>query len=124
MKKLLLVTVIGVLTCANAHANPMTVPDEMLGTWCPVMGSTHDYLRAKKMGHHCLKIAHPGPRNTYVMLIGEGMCVFTNTERRAIVDFEEPYSVSQYTVTMECPDKTTGTFQLIGGKLTFTNPFQ
>ena len=130
MKKLLLATAVIALTCAHAHANPMTIPVGMLGWWCPVpqlglltLGRPpQTYVRSTKKqvakSDDCIEIRHTGPRNSYGMYGRNGGCIFTNTERKPRVNMDEPYSDSAYIVDMECPGKSTITLQLIDGNLT------
>ena len=128
MKKLLLATAVIALTRAHAHANPMTIPDGTLGWWCPVpqlglltLGPPQTYVRRTKKqvakSDDCMEIRHTGAHDSYGMYGRNGRCIFTNTERKPRVNMEEPYSDSAYIVDMECPGKSTITFQLIDGNL-------
>jgi hypothetical protein len=107
----------------------MTIPDGMLGWWCPVpqlglliLGPPQTYVRSTKRqvaksDDYCMEIRPAGPRNSYGMYGRNGGCIFTNTERKPRVNMDEPYSDSAYIVDMECPGKSTITLQLIDGNL-------
>jgi hypothetical protein len=119
MKKLLLAAAIIALTCAHAHANPMTLPDEMLGKWCVVMGGARDgeerYVRATEvMSDYCMMLTRTGKHSSRRY----PDCVFTNTQRRR--SSNNLVGVSEYLVSMDCEIRKGGVssgtyfFQLIG----------
>jgi len=96
-------------TASQARHNPMTLPDEMLGTWCRapkfirvVSGEiTWNFVRAKR--NRCMVLTRTKLRDR-----GD-TCLITNTERK---------SDSLYVVDAECHGNSTQyTFELISGEL-------